>query len=143
MNALAQTDSHGRLDGLVALVVGGGRGLGRATALTFADEGADVVVAARTKTEIGKAAEEIKSLGRRDLRLSEVIVPEMPLPYTGSYKRGQGAEDLTGYSGTSSALVGSTWIVRVTSGSFAWSSSSRWSVSSWASPTVSASSTER
>ena len=87
MNALAQTDSHGRLDGLVALVVGGGRGLGRATALTFADEGADVAVAARTKTEIGKAAEEIRSLGRRDLRLSEVIAPEMPLPYTSSYKR--------------------------------------------------------
>ena len=78
----------GRLDGLVALVVGGGRGLGRATALTFADEGADVVVAARTKTEIGKAAEGIRSLGRRDLRPSEVIVPEMPLPYTSSYKRG-------------------------------------------------------
>jgi len=78
----------GRLDGLVALVVGGGRGLGRATALTFADEGADVAVAARTKMEIGKAAEEIRSLGRRGLRLSEVIVPEIPLPYTSSYKRG-------------------------------------------------------
>jgi len=55
----------GKLEGLAVLVVGGGRGLGRATAILFANEGADVVVAARTKPEIDVVAEEIRHLGRK------------------------------------------------------------------------------
>lgn len=49
----------GKLDGLSALIIGGGRGLGKATALLFAKEGADVVVAARTQSEIEEVANEI------------------------------------------------------------------------------------
>jgi len=49
----------------VALVVGGGRGIGRATALALAQQGADVVVTARTLTEIEQVAAELRSMGRR------------------------------------------------------------------------------
>ena len=41
-----------RLDGQVAVVTGAGRGLGAAIAVAFAETGADVLIAARTKSEL-------------------------------------------------------------------------------------------
>lgn len=54
-----------RLEGKVALVTGGGRGIGREIALVFAKEGADVVIC-DVDPEIAQATrKDIESLGRR------------------------------------------------------------------------------
>ena len=53
------------LKGKVAIVTGGGRGIGRAIAKKFASEGAAVVVSARSESEIAKVAEEIRKAGGR------------------------------------------------------------------------------
>jgi NAD(P)-dependent dehydrogenase (short-subunit alcohol dehydrogenase family) len=51
----------------VALITGGGRGIGRATALALAQARADIAVSARTTTEIEGVAHEVRALGRRAL----------------------------------------------------------------------------
>jgi 3-oxoacyl-[acyl-carrier protein] reductase len=58
----------GKLDGKVALVTGSGRNIGRATILRLADEGADVVVNARSnQAEAEAVAEEARARGVRAL----------------------------------------------------------------------------
>lgn len=53
-----------KLDGYVALVTGGSKGLGRSFARALAGAGADVVVTSRNLAEAEETAEEIRSLGR-------------------------------------------------------------------------------
>lgn len=69
-----------RLDGRVAIVTGGGKGLGRAISLAFAKEGADVVVAARAEPALKEVASEIEAMGRKSLALvTDLTDPEQPL----------------------------------------------------------------
>ena len=58
-----------RLAGRVAIVTGAGRGIGRAIALRYSQEGAAVALAARTPAQINEAAAEIESNGGRALAI--------------------------------------------------------------------------
>ncbi|WP_121253088.1 SDR family oxidoreductase [Nocardioides ferulae] len=51
----------------VAVVTGAGRGIGAATAVAFAEAGADVVISARTAEQLEKVAARIAETGRRAL----------------------------------------------------------------------------
>jgi NAD(P)-dependent dehydrogenase (short-subunit alcohol dehydrogenase family) len=59
-----------RLNNKVAIITGAGRGIGKAVALAFAKEGADIVAVGRTLSLIEETAEEVKALGRRALAIS-------------------------------------------------------------------------
>jgi NAD(P)-dependent dehydrogenase (short-subunit alcohol dehydrogenase family) len=61
--AAAQTERRRLLGGKTAIVTGASRGIGAATARAFADAGAAVVLAARTRPEIGAIATEITDAG--------------------------------------------------------------------------------
>jgi len=52
-----------RLEGKVAIVTGGGRGIGRGIAKVFAKEGAKVVIASRTVEQLDRTLKEIESMG--------------------------------------------------------------------------------
>lgn len=71
-----------KLSNRVAIVTGSSRGLGKAIAIGFAHEGANVVIAARTEVEgrmpgtIHKTAEEIEALGQRALAVKCDVTSE-------------------------------------------------------------------
>jgi len=52
------------LDGRVAIVTGGGTGIGRGAALVLAQYGADVVLAARRPEPLEATANDVEALGR-------------------------------------------------------------------------------
>ena len=57
----------GRFEGQVVWITGGGSGIGRALALAFADEGADVAVSGRRRGKIDEVAAAVTERGRRGL----------------------------------------------------------------------------
>ncbi|MBW8801099.1 MAG: glucose 1-dehydrogenase [Streptomyces sp.] len=66
-----------RLDGQVAVVTGGGQGIGRGIAIGLAEAGADVVVGARTKADLDEVVARIEETGRRGLAVvADVMVDD-------------------------------------------------------------------
>lgn len=66
----------GKLDGKVALVTGGGRGIGRAIVLALSGEGCDVAIASRTLSEVQSVAREIGKSVRAMAIQADVSEPE-------------------------------------------------------------------
>lgn len=56
-----------RLDGRVAIVTGAGQGIGRGIAIGLAEAGADVVLAARTESDLDEVAQQVVAAGCRAL----------------------------------------------------------------------------
>ena len=69
-----------RLDGQVAVVTGGGRGIGRGIALALADCGADVVAIARRQADVDAVAAEIEERGQRGLGISADVMDWEQIP---------------------------------------------------------------
>ena len=61
------------LEGKVALVTGGSRGMGEATAIAFAKAGADVAVTSRRLPALEEVAEKVRNEGRRALAVETHI----------------------------------------------------------------------
>ncbi len=66
--------TEGRLSGRIALITGGASGIGRACALRYAEEGADVVVADRDRHRGGTVVDEIRRSSNARALLVEVDV---------------------------------------------------------------------
>ena len=66
------------LDGRVAIITGGGTGIGRGTALVLVQHGADVVLAARRPEPLESTVKEIEGLGRRALAVPTDVTSAEP-----------------------------------------------------------------
>jgi NAD(P)-dependent dehydrogenase (short-subunit alcohol dehydrogenase family) len=60
---LQKAQELGRLEGQIAVVTGGGTGIGKGIARAFAAEGADLAIASRNRARLDATADELRGLG--------------------------------------------------------------------------------
>ena len=65
-----------RLDGKVAVVTGGGKGIGRGIVIALAEAGADVAIAARSPGDIDAVAAEVEALGQKAIAVPTDVTSE-------------------------------------------------------------------
>jgi len=75
------------LTNTIALVTGGGRGIGKAIALALAREGADVAVTGRYQDVLDAVAREIASIGQRSVAIASDVSDELQVQDTVSAVR--------------------------------------------------------
>ncbi len=68
-----------KLKDKIALITGGGRGIGKAVALHYAREGAKLAICARTAAEIDETAKEVRKAGADCLALTCDVSQEEPV----------------------------------------------------------------
>src|SRR4051794_40695819 len=83
------------LHGKVAVVTGGGRGIGRSIVRLLARHGADVGLCARSQDEIEAVANEVRALGRRAVAApADVAIWEQVRDFAGAVSRELGHVDI-------------------------------------------------
>jgi NAD(P)-dependent dehydrogenase (short-subunit alcohol dehydrogenase family) len=83
------------LEGKIAIVTGASRGIGRAISLRLAQDGATLVLAARTEADLANVASEIKSNGGKATWLAgDLREPSTPAALVKSALNGYGAIDI-------------------------------------------------
>ena len=69
------------LSGKVALVTGAGSGLGKASAIQLAKNGADLILWGRTESKLAETAEELIGMGRKCRWYSVDVNRTSDIPY--------------------------------------------------------------
>lgn len=101
-----------RLEGKVAIITGGGRGIGRAAAILLARAGATVVVTARTAEQIEKTAEHICEEGGRALPITADVSDWAAMqPLAAEVERSFGPTHIVVANAGAISPVGDTWEV--------------------------------
>lgn len=104
--AAGAADGNGRLAGRVALITGASRGIGRAVALRYAREGADVVLVARTQAALEEVDDEIRAAGGAATLVPADLTDNTVIERMGAavYERWQRLDVLVGNAGVLGVL---------------------------------------
>ncbi|MBI3304109.1 MAG: SDR family oxidoreductase [Deltaproteobacteria bacterium] len=111
---MSPTPSHGRgeLAGQIAIVTGGGRGIGRAIAQAFATAGAAVVVTARSAEQLATAVTAIREQGGRAIAVPADVTDSSAVQHlVAETERQFGPVDLLVNNAGSANTLGPLWEV--------------------------------